>query len=234
MKPFIYFFIFTIIVRTNYAQDSCKVENPHGLQFQIGDNFQLTNFDGYTISYRYFLDKNSGFRVGFLFNVSNSDGSGSDIQNYDSPIYFGYRTYAEDTNLGFGFSVQYHKLIFNKKNVNFLVGFGPFLYFANLNNVNKRENYAYTFKESITTKNDIQRYGIDGLVGAEYKFSEDFSLSVEVGLLMQYFISNNYYRNSTMNKSDYETSSNTVTRKSKDKGFEIKGAPVRMGLTLFF
>ncbi|MBK7979233.1 MAG: hypothetical protein IPK06_04320 [Ignavibacteriae bacterium] len=234
MKPLIYFFIFTIIIATNYAQDSCKVENPHGLQFQIGENFQLTNFDGYTVSYRYFLDKNSGFRFGFLFNISNSDRNGSQIQNYQLPPVYKNSINGDRTLFGLGFSAQYHRLLFNKKNVNFLVGFGPFVYFENLDNVNKSANSTYTFRETEITKQDIQIYGVDGLVGAEYKFSEDFSLSVEVGLLMQYFIRDHNYTKKTTSVLDYSTNSSSESNKSKEKGFEIKGAPVRMGLTLFF
>ncbi|MBK7106653.1 MAG: outer membrane beta-barrel protein [Ignavibacteriae bacterium] len=234
MKPFLYLIIFSIIVSSNYAQDSCTVENPHGLQFQIGSNFQLINFDGYTISYRYFWDKNNGLRFGFLFNTYNSDGSGSEIQEYDYSDHNEALTTKENHSLGFGLSIQYHKLVYNKKNVNFLVGIGPFVYFSKLDETNKRNYTNHTYRETIINRNDTQRFGINGIVGAEYKFSEDFSLSVEVGLLMQYFINDNNYSYKTTTVTEFATTSFITERESEDDGFEIKGAPVRMGLTLFF
>lgn len=51
---------------------------------------------------------------------------------------------------------------------------------------------------------------------------------------MQYFINDYNYSNKTTTVNEYVKTSFSTVRESEDEGFEIKGAPVRMGLTLFF
>ncbi|MFZ1290678.1 MAG: outer membrane beta-barrel protein [Melioribacteraceae bacterium] len=227
MKPFLYLIIFSIIVSSNYAQDSCKVENPNGLQFQIDQDFQLTNFSGYTFSYRYFLNEKSGFRFGLKYSLTNYDRTFEETEEYTEQQSIGSN---ELDGFGFAFSVQYHHIVINKKNVNFYVGIGPFVGKTKSKSITDVKDLGMQPKDFSRNESDDQYIGLLSLVGVEYKFSNDFAISAEIGISGQYMTTET-------DLNEYHISEYSTYRKSthsESDSFQILEYPAKMGLTLFF
>ncbi len=70
-----YFMLLLFVVTFStalFAQDAKdeKDYSAHGIQFQIGENFQLQSFEGLTLSYLYRVNKNYYLRfgIGTFFN----------------------------------------------------------------------------------------------------------------------------------------------------------------------
>ena len=112
MKYFGSLLLLFVLLSANFAQDSCKAECAelkHGLQFQVR-TLSLANYNGYTLAYRYLLNKDSGLRIGFYASINDEDAESTqlfDSVKYDVP----YNRI--DNNLKL--SVQYLTTLLRKK-----------------------------------------------------------------------------------------------------------------------
>ena len=124
MKNIFLLIVFVTLLNQSFAQDTSKTdckELKHGIQFQVTGILALTNFDGYTFSYRYLFNKNSGLRIGLYTYLNNEE---EDItQRLDSLTNKPPNKY---DNSNFKISLQYLHNIISYNNFNLIVGGGPF------------------------------------------------------------------------------------------------------------
>ena len=152
-----------------------KTRIKHGIQFQVQVLLNLTNFNGYTFSYRYRFNKCSGLRIGMFTNLNNED---YDItQQVDTitikpPYYYHY--------YNFKISAQYLQSIINYENFALIVGGGPFVSFS------KRDSHWESIYSSFTRKyidkDKTTGYGLDLILGVEYQLFTNVILSGEYGM----------------------------------------------------
>lgn len=202
-----------------YAQESTEILK-NAVQFQIGSDFSLKNFDGYTFSYKYRLGTSSAFRAGFgisgnsgssnekASNLLNVNGADTDYSRYDIRI-----------------GMQYLKTLSSVNNVQFYLGAGPQIRYISEKTTNKS---AYNSPESRTEEN-LKTFigGADILAGVECFVTKNISLSGEYGMQLSYVWTKNTTSSkfSTANESNHETKSNS---------YRIEPGNARLGVSVYF
>lgn len=219
----IYFaFLFTslIFVTTGFSQSTSYLDSLDGkfaLQFQINENFRLSDFQGTTLSGKYHFSTRDAVRLGFSLSLSDSDGEVS--SNALDTI--NVNTYKID-NSSFGITVntQYIRYIKGTDDISFFVGGGPFI------------NYSTsTSNGEIREKQPVEKYkstrytyalGIDLLLGVEWWFHKYMSLSAEYGMKFM------YSSRETINEIG------VVRREQSEKFFRITANSINFGITVYF
>ncbi len=227
MKYLFFLFLFTGFLSITPAQDTCKTatETHHGLQFQIGSMLNLTSFENYTFSYRYRIDKKTGFRAGILTSLNNRD---YDITQQVDTITIKPPNYEHHYN--FKLSVQYLYGLVNYKTFTFILGGGPFISFYKNESSSESVNSSYTRETKY--KNSTTGYGLDLILGTEFQLLENVLLSGEYSLTI------------AQEKSDIESfesytyadqEQNIINRQNGTMdGFAIGGSGVNLGISIFF
>jgi opacity protein-like surface antigen len=226
MKKYFLLVVFAVLFNQSFAQDSCSTkckELKHGIQFQVTNILNLTNFNGYTFSYRYLFNKNSGLRIGLFTSLNNEE---EDItQRVDSLT---NHPPNKSDSYNFKISVQYLCSIMSYNNFDLIVGGGPFVSFYNV-----ESHYEYLGRSSVgkrTEKNKGTGFGLDLILGVEYKLASNVILSGEYGVSMQRDNSDIEY---TMTD-EYETYTHTSSEIGERNRTVIKGLGVNLGIAVFF
>lgn len=228
MKYFFSLFLWVLFINFSFAQDSCSTngnEFKHGIQFQVKSLLELTNFSGYTFSYRYLINENSGLRLSFLTSVDNNDYETT--QQVDSITFHPSENYE---NSNFKVSLQYLHNIIDYKDFSIIVGAGPFISF---NSYERNDGYlGSSYINTYFDKEDRTGYGLDLILGVEYKPLENIVLSGEYGLSVG------------KEKADFERVEKiTFHDGSPDRIYKesgemerllIKGFGVNLGMAVFF
>jgi len=160
------------------AQDSCKnksSELKHGIQFQITDFLNITNYRGYTFAYRFLLNDRSGLRFGFKVNYGGQEDDRlikSNDMEYDAPY--------ETSELNIKLSAQYLSSILTYDHFSFILGGGPFILIFD----NKSESFSAgeDYVQEYTRNENGLSYGIDLIAGVEYKLTKNVIISGESGI----------------------------------------------------
>jgi opacity protein-like surface antigen len=212
------FFILSL-VSTTTAQTSYldSLDGKFALQFQISENFTLTNFQGATLSGKYHLGKRSAIRLGLSLNFDDSD-SDREITLSDS---LNYNENAENNSVGFTISSQYLNYLVRTDDIGFYLGAGPTIGFAN-------SETEFNLVSSDSTINngsgsgDTFTIGLDAIVGVEWSFHKDMTLSAEYGMKF-------YYRHRTdkldSTASKYERTSDSL---------RLTANYINFGITVYF
>ncbi len=226
MKYYSSLILFLLLFNPGFSQDTSKTMNKelkHGIQFQIGSLLNLTNFSGYTFSYRYCFDNCSGLRFGIYTSVYDED---LDIrQQVDSitnnPPYF-------NRNYNFKLSVQYLHAITNFENFALIFGGGPFVSYSNRDSY--QEGLGSSYLTKYTDKDKTISYGLDIILGVEYRLFTNVILSGEYGLT--------FSTESSKIETEMTQIGDSINRTSKQKGdrdrFIIRGTGVNLGISIFF
>lgn len=228
MKYFLSFVLFLFVINFSFAQDCCsnkKNEFKHGIQFQVRSLLELTNFNGYTFSYRYKINEKSGLRLGLLIAVENSEYEPT--LQLDSIKINPSENYV---NSNFKVSLQYLHNILHYKDFSIIVGAGPFISFGSY-----ESNGGYLGSSYINTymdKEDRTGYGLDLLLGVEYNPFDNIVLSGEYGLSV------------AKDKTDVERNEKSIYHNgSPDRIYNesgnrdrllIRNLGVNLGITVFF
>ena len=228
MKYFYFLIIFVLSFNLTLAQDSSKTndkELKHGLEFQIGNLLTLTNFNNYTFSYRYCLNNKSGIRIGLLTNINNDD---YDVTQKLDSISNSPQEYNHNYNLKI--SIQYLYSVMNYNKFSLIFGGGPFISYS------KRDYKSASLYSSYTVKyednNKTTSYGLDIILGTEYKLSENVILSGEYGLTIS---KANSDIESFQNYNYTDGSPNYIRSESGQiDSFTTRGLGVNLGLSIFF
>ena len=182
------------------------------LQFEVGRNLSLSDFQGSTLSYRRQTSATSAWQIGVSLSGNFSTGEGTekrDVSAYDSLDidYYVFDTSKKRRSLHFGLVSQRLKYSQTGPNLYFIRGVGPIL------------SVDYSFAEDqLDIKGDyIPRYthsyrisrrkrwtiatGISGIVGAEW------FLTSQISLMAAYFSALNmqYGRDEILIKSVYQS-----------------------------
>jgi opacity protein-like surface antigen len=220
--------LFLIFINVSFAQDSSKTihdELKHGLEFQIGSQLNLINFDNYTFSYRYCLNNNSGIRIGLYTSVNKDD---YDLTQQSDSIYNNPLEYSHNYN--FKISIQYLRSIMSFNKFSLIWGGGPFISYYK--NESRSENLYTSYVSQYENKEETFSYGIDLILGVEYNLSENVILSGEYGVSI-------FKANSDIDRSqNYIYNDGTPNRVTKENGerhsFITRGLGVSLGLSIFF
>jgi len=215
-----FLFASLIFISTGFSQSTSCLDSLDGkfaLQFQINENFSLSDFQGTVISGKYHFSKRDAIRLGLEINFGNSD-SETIVNNLDTNI---VDQSVEDTN-NFGFTInsQYIHYIRGTDNISLFGGIGP--YFRYYKSTRNRELVVDEIENTI--ESEIENYGIglDILVGVEWWFHKYMSLSAEYGLKFSYLSSKSNF------KDDYRESG------SEQKAYNISGNHINFGITVYF
>lgn len=205
-----------LIISSNIilAQDKEEHKGLYALQFQIGQNFQLSSFQGSVISGKYNFSDRDALRLGVSITTNNQDQNGlvnhhDQLDNYSSTM--------KNIINNFSIGLQYIRNNYYRWNINFYYGAGPIIGY-NYNDNNTKDNFGNINRVMNTQWN----YGISAMAGVEWYFLKDMSLSAEYGIMYNYF-------QETMANTQPNTDSTT-----KIKGFLIQPLGVRFGLSVYF
>lgn len=228
MKKFSTLIFLLLSFHLTIAQDSTKSTQSdlkHGLQFQIDRLLELSNFSGYTLSYRHILNNTGGIRIGLLTNINESD---YDVTEQADTIKSSGPEFEHNYQLKL--SVQYLQSLTAYKNFALIFGGGPFISYSKREADSKNLGSDYISRSS--SKNEAIGYGLDLILGVEYKLAENVIISGEYGLTV-------LKENGDM-ESIYESTYTVVNQKriSKQSGeidtFIIRGLGVNLGISVFF
>ena len=138
MKHILFLLVFVFMFNQSFSQENCKdkcEDLNHGIQFQVTNILNLSNYGGYTLAYRYQINRNSGLRFGVYTMIANDE---YDITQQIDSIFNKPPTNADNFNLKL--SVQYLHRILKYRDFDLLIGGGPF--FA-INNSEQYDEYLY-------------------------------------------------------------------------------------------
>jgi len=227
MKNIFLLGVFVALFNHSYAQDSsthkCQ-ELKHGIQFQVTNLLNLTNYGGYTLAYRYQITRNSGLRFGVYTSISNEDYEIT--QQIDTII---NRPPVEAENFNIKFSLQYLHRILNYHDFDLLVGGGPFFAINNSDYYDEYLNGSSSITK-YTSKNDATSFGVDLLVDVEYRLTNNVVLSGEYGFVLS--LEQTEFEERRVE--DYFTSQIVRSESGTRDRISFRGANVSLGLTIFF
>ena len=201
------------IAQTSYLD---SLDGKYALQFQISENFTLSNFQGATISGKYQLGKRSAIRLGvsLYFDDSNMDREATFI---DTLI---VQSNAQTNSIGFTINSQYIAYMVSTNDIGFYLGSGPEFSFANTDTeVDYSENDQ---DRNGNSSSDIYSIGLSGIAGVEWSFYKNMSLSAEYGIKFYYSHRNEKYADE--DKSDERTS----------ESLKITPNYINFGITIYF
>lgn len=212
---FIIIVLFSVAVSVN-AQDSTSLAGKYALQFQVSQNFTLSNFLGSVISGKYHFTNESSIRVGLGFSTNMDNRSSKDQYNLSPSIDDRvYETKSQSLNL----VVQYMVAPVLTDNIRFYCGIGPKWEVG----YSKISSGQSDFTNGIHYYNRINRTSNDysiGLLcsaGVEWFFTKKMSLCAEYGLSYAYSYSKinddrftSYYNTSDLKVYNYTFSADNV------------------------
>jgi len=212
------FFILSL-VSTTTAQTSYldSLDGKYALQFQISEDFTLTNFQGATLSGKYHLGTRSALRMGLSLNFDNSsrdlEASLLDTMNYNET--------AETNSFGFLISSQYLNYLVGTADIGFYLGIGPAIGFSHSKMEFNSEISDSTIQDGSGTGESFT-VGLDAIVGVEWSFHKDMTLSAEYGIKF-------YYTHQT---EKFESTSRKDERTIE--AFRITANYVNFGISVYF
>lgn len=217
-------FILLLFSNNTFSQEDQK-ELKHGLQFQIGTLLDLRSFNNYTFSYRYLFNENSGLRIGLLTNVNKDD---YDVTQQIDTISNKPEIFSENYN--FKISAQYLKSIINYNKFDLIIGGGPFISYRKIHA--KSEYIMSSYISEIEENSKVLGFGLDIVLGVEYKLASNVILSGEYALTI-------VQENSEINNSQravYHDGRQDSIRKEEGtrNSFRTNGLGVNLGLSVYF
>jgi len=214
----IFLFVFSY---TCYAQNTSyldSLEGKYALQFQVSDNFNLTNFQGTTFSGKYHFGCRSAVRLGLSVDFGDTEQDATTNQ-YDT---VNVATNNLDQNsFGITLKTQYIRYIMETNEIAFYCGGGPFINYNTLSRETKltgTSNDRY-YKET----SDNFSIGLDLIFGVEWFFNKSMSLSAEYGLNFSYRTRSQEY-----NPND------AVSTKTDETSYKIAGNNINFGISVYF
>jgi hypothetical protein len=213
------FFLFS--VSSTYSQSTSYLDSLDGkyaLQFQISDNFNLTNFQGTTFSGKYHFSSRDAIRLGLSIDFGNAD-LDAETNQFDSV------NVAEANSSSNYFSMtlktQYIRYFVETDNIGFYGGAGPFITYSTSTNESKTTGTPNDNHYTDTSNNFV--LGVDFIAGVEWFFTKNMSLSAEYGF-------NFSYKSRT---SEREIESGPYSN-SNQKLYSFSGNDINFGISVYF
>lgn len=217
---FAFLFASLIFVSTGFSQSTSYLDSldaKFALQFQINENFSLSNFQGTVLSGKYHFSARDAVRLGISLSFSDSE---EEASNNLPDTVFVNTSKINNSNFGFTVNTQYIRYIQGTDDIAFFVGGGPFFeYFTSTSSgeVKRQE----PVEKYIATR-DSYTLGMDLLWGVEWWFNKYMSLSAEYGMKFMY----------RSRKSIVEQG--VIKREVTENYFRITANSVNLGITVYF
>ena len=190
---FILSFISTASAQTSYLD---SLDGKFALQFQISENFTLTNFQGAMFSGKYQLGKRSALRLGISLSFDDSSVDKEAIVG-DTLTYY---ENSETNSVGFSITAQYLNYLAVTDAIGFYIGTGPSFGFGNSDGEFELEISDSTIQKGSVTSDNFT-IGLDAITGVEWSFHKDMTLSAEYGIKF-YYIHQTSNSESTLRKEE--------------------------------
>lgn len=184
------FFILSL-VSTTTAQTSYldSLDGKFALQFQINQNFSLSDFQGTTFSGKYHFGKRDAARLGVSLDFE--DGTGDwNITYFD--IDSTAKADIDENSFSINLKMQYICYLINTNEISFYGGIGPSVEYSKRESV---RNYNPPIDDKLEQSKENLKIGLDLIAGVEWMFSSNMSLSAEYGILFYYKSSEEKFRN---------------------------------------
>lgn len=222
------FFLFVTLSGNAFSQTKENEENSNcplhegswALQFQVGENFSLSAFEGFGISTKRHYSDNSAVRYGVFLNgsIEKTDfgysGSRTDNQNLEM----------ESVNL-----TAVYLYYPNPENIiKFFYGAGPSITYSHRKNIYEQKlngELVRTLERDETRSNQFG-VGLQCVLGVEWFFSRNLSLHAEYSMDME------YGNEKTETTSLTEGASLNETTTNKDY-FHLNQGGVTLGLSIY-
>jgi len=219
---FILSFISTASAQTSYLD---SLDGKFALQFQISENFTLSDFQGATLSGKYHLGKRSALRLGIsiYFNDSSLDEHETYIDTLN--IINDSEGNSDRNGVGFTINSQYIAYLVSTDDIGFYIGSGPIFSFHNSDEESERSSNS-SGKYTTSHSEDFFSIGLDAIAGVEWSFHKNMSLSAEYGIKFYYYHETDNYTTS------YESATRTEERTSE--GIQLTANYVNFGISVYF
>jgi hypothetical protein len=211
---------FIVLTKVCLPQSESYLDSLDGkfaLQFQISDNFNLTNFQGSTFSGKYHFSNRDAVRLGVSLEFGNADIETIVTRLDTSDI---NKSENNTDNFGFMINLQYIRYFTVTNSIALFGGAGPFINISN-------QTSDRTFNEDETeikvkSDRDILSVGADMILGVEWWFYKQMSLSAEYGITFSYWSSKDNF------------SDDNTKAESKINSFSVNGKHVNFGISVYF
>ena len=226
------FFLFSLSSSQIFSQTKSKErenslkDGKWALMFGIGQNFQLTTLNGFTLSIKKHTTDAHAFRLGLSVSYENLDDTRDDIQDTSESV-------SKGTGYNYFLAVYptYYIYIAPKADVNFYCGLGLYGKYGHA-----KTDYIHTFNHRIEnyeddhTKSESFEYGINTNLGVEFFPIKSFSIFAEYSLAFGYSKSQNnedtYYY--------YPDGISHLNTTNVSKKFSLNNQGVTFGLSIYF
>ncbi|MCK4715619.1 MAG: hypothetical protein KAT54_02320 [Candidatus Marinimicrobia bacterium] len=214
----IFIIVFIILFSNAFSQEDINnsMKFTKALQFQIDENFTLKDFQGALISFKKHLGNSRALRVGLSTGFQlytdecHPEGTCSEVRKTDRH------------NFSLGIYSQY--LFYSKSNsgIQFFWGAGPTIEYSRI-----KSDIEYKRCNNITYKSGCVEYhiqgGLSGVMGVEWLFRENMSLSAEYGMYFSY----NYSKLKTTPDDEFKI-------ENTNKSWGLGSNPIKFGLSIYF
>jgi hypothetical protein len=214
-------FIFSfLITNTIFSQTTSHLDSLEGkfaLQFQITENFSLSNFQGTVFSGKYNFSNRDAIRVGISVSFSDSKSDGTNTRPDTNLV----NTSSNDANrFNIVLNAQYLYSLTSINDIGFFIGLGPFLKYEN----NRYEQIS-TYEQNSDVRIETSKYygvGLDVISGVEWMFNKSMSLSAEYGLRCIYL------------SGEVVDDREVYRHERNESNFYITGDNVKFGISVYF
>ena len=210
-----------VFANTGYCQNSSYLDSLDGkyaLQFQISDNFNLTNFQGTTFSGKYHFSDRDAIRLGLSLDIGKAD-SDAETNQFDS-VNVAEVSY-NSNNFSVTLKSQYIRYFVETDNIAFYGGTGPFVTYSTLKT--EEETTGTPSDKNYKVTNDSFILGVDFIAGVEWFFIKNMSLSAEYGFSFS-------YRSRTAKREI----DNGLYSDSNEKLYRFSGNDINFGISVYF
>jgi len=193
------------------------LDGKFALQFQINRDFQLSDFQGSTLSGKYHFNTRDAVRLGITLELSDAELEISsnliDTTNVST-------SNIDNSSFGITINTQYIRYIKGTDDIAFFIGGGPFItYSTTTSNGEIREKDPV---EKLKRSDDFYSLGVDMLLGIEWWFHKYMSLSAEYGMKFMY------------RSRESMVEQGVLRRESTDNYFRITANSINFGITVYF
>ena len=214
------FFLSSVLFNTSFPQQTSYLDSLDGkfaLQFQITQNFSISNFQGSVFSGKYHFSKRDAIRFGLSLNLSSTD-TEAEINYLDT-------TFVDNANqdenvFDITISSQYIRYLGVTESISFYGGIGPLFNIYKVTRERFVESLGIDGKYESET--NVFSIGFDLIAGVEWWFNKFMSLSGEYGLRFA-------YRSLETTIKDEKRDS-----KSNTNSYYLTGNQVKFGIAVYF
>lgn len=206
---------------TNEVYGKILHKNPFAFQFAIGNNLTLKNFGNFNISIKKHFEPGFAMRFSVGYNYSNEDLSGQVVENFDLD-----RTENTSNNVLYT-EIDLMFYLNLRGTIKAYMGFGPYFSYYNFT---RDENNNFTInndpQSSNYRNNEVTSLGATLLLGAEWFFTNKFSLLAEYNFLYTYsWITDIENINNSSGSSSTDLSGNQSA---------FRGDALKFGISVYF